>query len=53
MIRSQLFMSCSAIFWFGSGRWLVTGLPHNAHAGIDVDAQRFLELLVERISTLP
>jgi pyrimidine-specific ribonucleoside hydrolase len=34
-------------------RWLATDLPRNAHAGIDVNAQRFLELLVERISTLP
>jgi pyrimidine-specific ribonucleoside hydrolase len=34
-------------------RWLVTDRPKNAHAGIDVDADRFLELLVERISTLP
>jgi pyrimidine-specific ribonucleoside hydrolase len=34
-------------------RWLVTDLPRNAHAGIDVDAHRFLELLVERISSLP
>jgi inosine-uridine nucleoside N-ribohydrolase len=34
-------------------RWLVTDLPRNAQAGIDVDAERFLELLVERISTLP
>jgi len=34
-------------------RWLVTGGPKNAHVGIDVDAQRFLELLVERISSLP
>ena len=33
-------------------RWLVTGRPENAHAGIDVDAQRFLELLVERIGSL-
>jgi pyrimidine-specific ribonucleoside hydrolase len=33
-------------------RWLVTDRPRNAHAGIDVDAQRFLELLVERIATL-
>ena len=33
-------------------RWLVTDRPHNAHAGIDVDAQRFLELLVSRIATL-
>jgi pyrimidine-specific ribonucleoside hydrolase len=34
-------------------RWLVLGdAPRNAHAGIDVDAGRFLELLVERISTL-
>jgi len=34
-------------------RWLVTDLPRNAHAGIDVDADRFLELLVERIGSLP
>src|SRR5580765_1817151 len=33
-------------------RWLVTDLPRNARAGIDVDAQRFLELLVERIASL-
>ena len=34
-------------------RWLVTDRPVNAHVGIDVAAQRFLELLVERISSLP
>jgi pyrimidine-specific ribonucleoside hydrolase len=34
-------------------RWNVTDRPRNCHAGVDVDAQRFLELLVERISTLP
>jgi pyrimidine-specific ribonucleoside hydrolase len=34
-------------------RWLVLAdAPKNGHAGIDVDADRFLELLVERISTL-
>jgi inosine-uridine nucleoside N-ribohydrolase len=33
-------------------RWLVSDRPRNAHVGIDVDAQRFLELLVTRISTL-
>jgi pyrimidine-specific ribonucleoside hydrolase len=33
-------------------RWLVTSLPKNAHAGLDVDAHRFLELLVERIGSL-
>jgi inosine-uridine nucleoside N-ribohydrolase len=33
-------------------RWLVTDGPRNAHVGIDVDAARFLELLVGRISTL-
>jgi len=33
-------------------RWLVTDQPRNAHAGIDVDADRFLELLVERIGSL-
>jgi len=34
-------------------RWLVTDGPRNAHVGVDVDAQRFLELLIERIATLP
>jgi inosine-uridine nucleoside N-ribohydrolase len=34
-------------------RWHVTGRPANAHVGIDVDAPRFLELLVERIASLP
>jgi inosine-uridine nucleoside N-ribohydrolase len=35
-------------------RWLVLeDAPRNGHAGIDVDSDRFLELLVERISTLP
>jgi len=33
-------------------RWQVTELPRNAHAGIDVDADRFLELLVERVGSL-
>jgi pyrimidine-specific ribonucleoside hydrolase len=33
-------------------RWLVTDLPRNAHVGVGVDADRFLELLVERIATL-
>jgi pyrimidine-specific ribonucleoside hydrolase len=33
-------------------RWLVTDLPRNARAGIDVDAERFLELLVERVGSL-
>jgi inosine-uridine nucleoside N-ribohydrolase len=33
-------------------RWLVTDRPKNARVGIDVDAERFLELLVERISSL-
>jgi inosine-uridine nucleoside N-ribohydrolase len=33
-------------------RWNVTDRPRNCHAGVDVDAERFLELLVERISTL-
>jgi inosine-uridine nucleoside N-ribohydrolase len=34
-------------------RWLVLeDAPRNGHAGIDVDAERFLELLVERIATL-
>jgi inosine-uridine nucleoside N-ribohydrolase len=34
-------------------RWLVTDRPKNARVGIDVDAERFLELLIERISSLP
>jgi inosine-uridine nucleoside N-ribohydrolase len=33
-------------------RWNVTDRPRNCRAGVDVDANRFLELLVERISTL-
>ncbi|MDX6485311.1 MAG: pyrimidine-specific ribonucleoside hydrolase [Gaiellaceae bacterium] len=33
-------------------RWRVTDGPKNCYAGIDVDAERFLELLVQRISTL-
>jgi len=33
-------------------RWLVSDRPRNAHVGIDVDAPRFLELLVERIASL-
>jgi len=33
-------------------RWLVTDRPRNAQVGIDVDADRFLELLVERIASL-
>ena len=33
-------------------RWLVTDGRRNAQVGIDVDAARFLELLVERISSL-
>jgi inosine-uridine nucleoside N-ribohydrolase len=31
----------------------VTDRPHNCRAGVAVDAERFLELLVERISSLP
>jgi inosine-uridine nucleoside N-ribohydrolase len=34
-------------------RWNVTDRARNCRAGIDVDAERFLELLVERISALP
>jgi pyrimidine-specific ribonucleoside hydrolase len=34
-------------------RWLVTDRPRNCRAGVDVDADRFLELLVDRISALP
>jgi inosine-uridine nucleoside N-ribohydrolase len=33
-------------------RWRVTGRPANAHVGIDVDASRFLDLLVERLASL-
>ena len=32
-------------------RWRVTGTPANAHVGIDVDAARFLELLVDRLAS--
>ena len=34
-------------------RWLVLDAPRNADVGIGVDADRFLELLVERIASLP
>ena len=34
-------------------RWLVRDAPKNADVGIDVDAERFLELLVSRIASLP
>ena len=34
-------------------RWHVTDRPRNARVGVDVEAERFLELLVERISSLP
>jgi pyrimidine-specific ribonucleoside hydrolase len=34
-------------------RWHVTDRPPNAKVGVDVDAERFLDLLVERISSLP
>jgi Inosine-uridine nucleoside N-ribohydrolase len=34
-------------------RWLVLDAPKNADVGIGVDAERFLELLVERIASLP
>jgi inosine-uridine nucleoside N-ribohydrolase len=33
-------------------RWQILDAPRNAYVGIDVDAERFLELLVERISSL-
>ena len=34
-------------------RWHVTDRPRNARVGVGVDAERFLALLVERISSLP
>jgi pyrimidine-specific ribonucleoside hydrolase len=35
-------------------RWhVLPDAPRNAYVGVDVDATRFLELLVERIATLP
>ncbi len=34
-------------------RWLVLDAPRNADVGIELDSERFLELLVERIATLP
>ncbi len=33
-------------------RWQVLDAPRNVHVGIEVDAERLLELLVERISSL-
>jgi inosine-uridine nucleoside N-ribohydrolase len=43
---------------FSDGRTVVdlrgvTGRPENADVGVDVDAERFLELLVSRIESLP
>jgi inosine-uridine nucleoside N-ribohydrolase len=32
-------------------RWHVLDAPWNAHAGVDVDADRFLELVVGRIAS--
>jgi inosine-uridine nucleoside N-ribohydrolase len=34
-------------------RWAVTGLPANAAVGIDIDRERFVDLLMERIASLP
>jgi pyrimidine-specific ribonucleoside hydrolase len=34
-------------------RWLVRDAPRNADVGIELDAERFLELLVERVAALP
>lgn len=34
-------------------RWEVTGLPANAFVGLGIDRDRFVTLLLERISTLP
>jgi pyrimidine-specific ribonucleoside hydrolase len=34
-------------------RWLVLDAPRNADAGIGIDAERFLDLLVDRIASLP
>jgi inosine-uridine nucleoside N-ribohydrolase len=33
-------------------RWLVTSGTRNAHVGVDVDAPRFLDMLIDRIATL-
>ena len=33
-------------------RWQVLDAPRNVHVGIDVEAERFLDLLVERIAAL-
>jgi inosine-uridine nucleoside N-ribohydrolase len=33
-------------------RWGRTGRPANAHVGVDLDRDRFFDLLVERIATL-
>ena len=34
-------------------RWLVLDAPRNADVGVALESERFLELLVERIATLP
>jgi inosine-uridine nucleoside N-ribohydrolase len=34
-------------------RWSVTGLPVNARVGLDIDRDRFVTMLIDRISALP
>lgn len=34
-------------------RWAVTGLPPNAAVGLDIDRDRFVDLLMEHLSRLP
>jgi len=34
-------------------RWQVSSATRNAHVGVDVDAPRFLDMLIDRIATLP
>jgi inosine-uridine nucleoside N-ribohydrolase len=34
-------------------RWSVTGLPENALVGLDIDRDRFVTLLLDRIASLP
>jgi inosine-uridine nucleoside N-ribohydrolase len=34
-------------------RWQTSSGTRNAHVGVDVDAPRFLDMLIERIATLP
>jgi inosine-uridine nucleoside N-ribohydrolase len=54
-VRCNIAIETSSEFCDGRtvvDKWLVTDRPKDHEAGVDVDADRFLELLVERIASL-